>query len=29
LIDIPAQDDRPNFFSLRKSRPDQVEEEFA
>jgi hypothetical protein len=29
LIDIPAQDDRPNFFSLRKSRPDQVEEELT
>src|SRR5262245_46314771 len=27
LIDIPAQDDRPNFFSLRHGRPDQVEEE--
>jgi hypothetical protein len=27
LIEIPAQDDQPNFFSLRKSRPDQVEEE--
>jgi hypothetical protein len=27
LIDIPAQDDRPNFFTLRSSRPDQSEEE--
>src|SRR6185436_16725383 len=26
LIDIPAQDDRPNFFSLRRSRPDQSED---
>jgi len=29
LIDIPAQDDRPNFFSLRNSRPDQTEEELT
>jgi len=29
LIDIPAQDDRPNFFSLRKSRADQAEEELT
>jgi hypothetical protein len=29
LIDIPAQDDRPNFFALRPSRPDQVEEELT
>jgi Domain of unknown function (DUF4384) len=29
LIDIPAQDDRPNFFSLRRSRPDQSEEELT
>ena len=29
LIDIPAQDDRPNFFSLRPSRPDQSEEELT
>jgi len=29
LIDIPAQDDRPNFFSLRQSRPDQTEEELT
>ena len=27
LIDIPAQDDRPNFFSLRRSRLDQSGEE--
>lgn len=27
LIDIPGQDDRPNFFTMRKSRADQVEEE--
>lgn len=29
LIDIPAQDDRPNFFTLRQSRSDQVEEELT
>ena len=29
LIDIPAQDDRPNFFTLRKSRADQAEEELT
>jgi hypothetical protein len=29
LIDIPAQDDRPNFFTLRSSRPDQSEEELT
>ena len=29
LIDIPAQDDRPNFFTLRHSRPDQSEEELT
>jgi hypothetical protein len=29
LVDIPAQDDRPNFFSLRPSRPDQSEEELT
>jgi hypothetical protein len=29
LIDIPAQDDRPNFFSLRPGRADQVEEELT
>jgi hypothetical protein len=29
LIDIPAQGDRPNFFTLRRSRPDQVEEELT
>jgi len=29
LIDIPAQDDRPNFFALHPSRADQVEEELT
>ena len=29
LIDIPAQDDRPNFFTLRHSRPSQSEEELT
>jgi hypothetical protein len=29
LIDIPAQDDRPNFFRLKPGRPDQVEEELT
>jgi hypothetical protein len=29
LADIPAQDDRPNFFTLRKTRPDQAEEELT
>jgi len=29
LIDIPAQDDRPNFFALRLSRADQIEEELT
>jgi len=29
LIDIPAQSDRPNFFTLRRSRPDQVEEQLT
>jgi hypothetical protein len=29
LIDIPAQEDRPNFFSLHQSRPDQAEEELT
>ena len=29
LIDIPAQDDRPNFFSLQSSRQDQSEEELT
>lgn len=29
LIDIPAQDDRPNFFTLRKTRADQSEEELT
>jgi hypothetical protein len=29
LIDIPAQDDRPNFFTLRNSRKDQTEEELT
>jgi hypothetical protein len=29
LIDIPGQDDRPSFFSLRQSRPDQTEEELT
>jgi hypothetical protein len=29
LIDIPAQDDRPNFFTLQQSRPDQNEEELT
>ena len=29
LIDIPAQSDRPNFFALHRSRPDQVEEELT
>jgi Domain of unknown function (DUF4384) len=29
LIDIPAQGDRPNFFTLRRSRPDQVAEELT
>jgi hypothetical protein len=29
LIDIPAQDDRPNFFTLRQGRPDQTEEELT
>ncbi len=26
LVDIPAQDDRPNYFTLKPSRPDQVGE---
>ena len=29
LVDIPAQDDRPNFFAPRPSRPDQTEEELT
>ena len=29
LIDVPAQDDRPNFFTMHKSRADQVEEEIT
>ena len=29
LIDIPAQDDRPSFFTLQRSRPDQAEEELT
>jgi hypothetical protein len=29
LIDIPGQDDRPNFFSLRRSRIDQTGEELT
>jgi hypothetical protein len=29
LIDIPGQEDKPNFFTLRNSRPDQVEEELT
>ena len=29
LIDIPAQDDQPNYFRLRKSRTDQAEEELT
>ena len=29
LVDIPAQGDRPNFFTLRKSREDQTEEELT
>lgn len=29
LVEVPGQDDRPNFFSLRPSRPDQVEEELT
>jgi hypothetical protein len=29
LIDIPAQDDRPNFFTLQQSRPNQVAEELS
>ena len=26
LIEIPAQDDRPNFFTLKQSRPDNISE---
>jgi hypothetical protein len=29
LVELPGQEDRPNFFSLRPSRPDQVEEELT
>jgi hypothetical protein len=29
LVELPAQDDRPNFFSLRPGRADQVEEELS
>jgi len=29
LIDIPGQDDRPSFFTMRKTRADQVEEEIT
>jgi hypothetical protein len=29
LIDIPGQDDRPNFFTMHKTRADQVEEEIT
>jgi hypothetical protein len=29
LIDIPAQDDRPNFFTLQASQSDQTEEELT
>ena len=29
LIDIPGQEDQPNFFTMTRSRPDQVEEEIT
>ncbi len=29
LVDIPAQDDRPNYFTVKFSRPDQVGEELT
>ena len=29
LVDIPGQEDQPNFFTLQKSRPDQLEEELV
>lgn len=29
LVDIPGQEDRPNFFAVRPSRSDQVEEELT
>jgi hypothetical protein len=29
LVEIPGQEDRPNFFSLKPSRADQVEEELT
>jgi hypothetical protein len=29
LVDIPAQEDRPSFFTLRQGRPDQTEEELT
>jgi hypothetical protein len=29
LIDIPGQDDRPNFFTMQKTRADQMEEEIT
>jgi hypothetical protein len=29
VVEIPAQDDRPNFFSLQQSRADQTEEELT
>jgi hypothetical protein len=29
LVELPGQEDRPNFFSLRPSRPDQVEEDLT
>lgn len=29
LIDIPAQDDQPNYFTMRKGRADQAEEELT
>jgi len=29
LVEIPAQNDRPNFFSLRRSRPNQTDEELT
>jgi hypothetical protein len=29
LVDLPGQDDHPNFFTLRQSRPDQTEEELT
>lgn len=29
LVEVPGQDDRPNFFTLRPSRPDQTGEELT